>query len=151
MGVISISPIPGEALISSILTIGTSIIDRLFPDPTAAAAAKLELLKMQQAGEFKQIDADVQLAVAQMQTNTAEAQSGSAYAAGWRPSIGYICAAALGWNFIGYPVTGYVLAVMKIAYAAPPMLDTGPLLTLVLGMLGLGTMRSFEKAKGVSS
>jgi hypothetical protein len=148
---LTISAIPGEALVSSILDISTKIIERIFPDPKAAAEAKLELLKMQQSGELAQLQSDTTLAQAQIATNTAEASSGSVFAAGWRPTIGYVCALALGWNFIGYPMVGYGLAVAHIAYAAPPMLDTGPLFTLVLGMLGLGTMRSFEKTKGVSS
>ena len=61
--------------ISILLEIGSKVIDRVFPSPEAAAAAKLELLKMQQTGELAQLAAETDLAKGQLAINQAEAQS----------------------------------------------------------------------------
>ena len=80
--------------IAPILEIGKGIINRLFPDPAAAAAAQFELLKMQQNGDLAQLAADTDLAKLQIQTNIAEA-AGNWFTAGWRPCIGWVCGAGL--------------------------------------------------------
>ena len=121
-----------------------AVIDRVWPDPEKKAQAQLELLKMQQAGEFKQIEADLQLALAQSATNTAEAASGSAYAAGWRPTIGYICAAGLAYQYLARP-----LLIGLGHFDALPALDGG-LFELVFGMLGLAGLRTYEKTRKVT-
>ena len=72
--------------ISAALDIGGKLIDRLWPDPTQAAAAKLELLKMQQEG-------DLAVMVAQTDINKIEAGSSSLFVAGWRPFVGWVCGA----------------------------------------------------------
>jgi len=118
-----------------------AIFDRILPDPEKKAAAQMELLKMQQNGEFKQLESDLQLALAQSATNTAEAASGSAYAAGWRPTIGYICAAGLAYQYLARP-----LLVGLGHFDALPALD-GSLFELIFGMLGLAGMRTYEKIK----
>jgi hypothetical protein len=71
-------------LLSGLFDLGKGLIDRLFPDPAAKAAAQLELLKMQQAGDLAQLAADTDLAKLQIQTNIAEA-AGNWFTAGWRP------------------------------------------------------------------
>jgi hypothetical protein len=140
-----------EILLGPVLQTINTIIDRIIPDPKAAAEAKLEMLKMQQAGDLKQLDADLQIAVGQLKVNEAEANSKSPFAAGWRPLIGYICGASLGWNFVGYPMANWAAAAFHLGITAPPMLDTGPLMTVLMGMLGIGTLRTIEKIKGVAS
>ena len=124
--------------ISIALEIGGKVLDRIIPDPAQKAAAQIELLKMAQAGELAQID-----------VNKAEAASGSAYAAGWRPTIGYICAAALAYQYVVAPL-GMALWVLTghPAVEIPKLDDT--LWQLLAGMLGLSGLRSFEKIKGVT-
>jgi hypothetical protein len=140
-----------EMLIGPVFEVISKVIDRVVPDPKAAAEAKLEMFKMQQAGDFKELDANLQLALGQMKVNEAEAAGKSAYASGWRPTVGYIGAASLGWNFVGYPMANWAAAAFKLGITPPPMLDTGPLITIVMGMLGIGVMRTWEKGKGVAS
>jgi hypothetical protein len=150
MGANPVTSVAGSVT-SGVFGVIGKVIDRMFPDPAQAAEAKLQMLRMQQEGEFKEIDSNLQLALGQMRINEAEAASGSAYSAGWRPTVGYIGCISLGWNFIGYPIANYVIAVMKLGVSPPPMLDTGPLLTIMMGMLGIGVMRTWEKGKGVAS
>lgn len=135
--------------IGSVLDLGGKLIDRLWPDPAQRDAAKLELFKAQQAGEFKEMDQVFELAKAQVGVNAAEAGSGSVFVAGWRPAIGWVCAAALAYQYIVRPVAqfGFTLAGQQL----PPLLGIDDnLWQLMLGMLGLGGLRSYEKAKGVA-
>jgi len=126
-----------------ILGLGTSIIERLFPDPAQAAQAKLKLLELQQSGELAQM-------TAQTEINKVEASSNSVFVSGWRPFLGWICGSAFAWNFIGFPI-----AVFVSSYFGHPVTinhaDMSEMLPVLLGMLGLGGLRTYEKTKGVAS
>ena len=137
-------------LLSGLFDLGKGLIDRLFPDPAAKAAAQLELLKMQQAGDLAQLAADTDLAKLQIQTNMAEA-AGNWFTAGWRPFIGWICGVSLCYVAIIEPVARFVAQVWFAYTGAFPTIDTQLTMQVLLGMLGLGTMRSVEKIKGAES
>ena len=129
--------------VTALLDVGGKLIDKLFPDPAQRAAANYELLKLHQQGELAILAQQVDLAKTQTDTNTEEAKSSNWWVAGWRPYIGWVCGTGLGYQLLVYPIlVGFVPSVVP--------LDTGTLLTLLLGMLGLGGMRSFEKSKGVA-
>ena len=89
----------------------------------------------------------------QLEINKTEAQHGSIFVAGWRPFIGWVCGAALVWNFIIQPLLLWVAWMMPdlgIDMSTAPKLDSGELMTVLLGMLGLGGLRTYEKRLGVS-
>jgi len=132
-------------LIGPILELGKGLINRFFPDPAQAAAAQLELLKMAQTGELAQLAADTEIAKAQLAVNQAEASSGNAYASSWRPTVGYTCVAGLAYTFLLQPLLPWVAALFGANVPPLPPLDTNVLMTLLLGMLGIGGMRSFDK------
>jgi hypothetical protein len=136
--------------VSAALDIGGKLIDRLWPDPAQKDTAKLELLKMTQSGELARLTADTDLAKAQIGANMAEAQNQNLFVSGWRPAVGWVCAAGLFSQFILRP---FVLFGAGLAQRAAdfPSLDLGTLLTLLLGMLGLGTLRTMDKINGVAS
>lgn len=120
------------------------IIDRAWPDPTQKAAALLEIEKMKQAGEFKQLDADLQAMQMQADVNKVEAASEDPFVSRWRPFIGWICGSALAWHYIGRPLAGWVL--LLAGNSTPiPAVDLGDLIVILLGMLGLGGLRSYDK------
>lgn len=125
------------------------IIDKLVPDQQQKAAMQLEVIKMNQAGEFKELDNQLQRDLAQIGVNQTEAASPDLFKAGWRPSVGWICSAGLGIQFIVAPLAGWIasLAGHPISF---PALDTATLLTLLGGLLGLGTLRTTEKLKNVA-
>jgi len=129
--------------ISAALDLGTALIERIFPDPTQAANAKLELLKMQQSG-------DLATMTAQTDINKQEAASTSVFVSGWRPAIGWVCASALGYQYLFRPIITW--AAMWAGYNVPTMpgLDDN-LWQLMMGMLGMGGLRTFEKINGVAS
>jgi len=111
--------------------------------------------RLQMALEDKKIDAGI--ATGQMAINQAEATHRSLFVAGWRPAIGWICAFAMGYQFILYPFLIWIWAILQVKgwvpddLAPPPVLDTTALYTVLLGMLGIGGMRTWEKFKGVNS
>jgi hypothetical protein len=135
--------------ISAALDLGGKLIDRLIPDPAQKQAAALELLKLQQSGELAQLTADTDLAKGQLGVNQAEAANPNLFVSGWRPFIGWICGAGLGYAFLVRPIAGPLAQ----KYLGAPMdaLDMGTLGTLLFGMLGLGGMRTVEKINGVAA
>lgn len=126
-----------------------SILDKVFPDPAAAAAAKVQVMEMAQRGELAQLDADVKLATGQLDVNKAEASSTSLFVAGWRPFIGWTCGAAFAFKFIVGPAA-VVLMAMAGHPITLPVFDFTEMSTILLGMLGLGGLRTIEKVKGVA-
>lgn len=137
------------AFIAPIISIVGSIIDKVIPDKAAAERAKTEFFAQAQAHEF-------QLMLEQIKVNTAEAASTNWFVAGWRPFVGWTCGVALAYTYILLPFLqffvftfGGVTMVNKLSRL--PALDLGQLLPILVGMLGLGVMRTFEKVKDVEA
>lgn len=135
--------------ISAVLDIGGKLIDRLWPDATQRDAAKLELLKMQQTGELAQLAAETELAKGQIEVNQVEAGSSNLFVAGWRPWIGWVCGVAFSYHFVVQPMLAFILAATGHPVTLPTF-NMDALYTVLLGMLGLGSMRTFEKYKKVN-
>ena len=129
--------------ISAALDLGNTLISRIFPDPAQANAAKLELLKLQQSGDLAQM-------TAQTDINKVEASNSSIFVSGWRPAIGWVCALALAYQYLLKPLAMGILPNFGIAIAPLPGLDDN-LWQLMMGMLGIGGLRTFEKVQGVAS
>ena len=123
--------------VTALFEVGSKVLDRILPDPAQQAAAKLELLKLQQNGELAQI-------TGQMDINKVEAASSSLFVSGWRPSVGWVCSAGFAVQFIIGPLAewGAALAGHPVKF---PQMDTGTMMPLLLGMLGLGGLRTAEK------
>ena len=136
-------------VISAALDIGGKLIERLWPDPAQKQAAQLELLKLAQTGELAQLAADTELARGQLAVNQVEAAAPDFFTRGWRPFIGWICGAGLATQFMIGPLATWAGQLMG-AEIAFPTLDMGTLLTLLMGMLGLGAMRTAEKIRGAA-
>jgi len=125
-----------------------NLLDRIFPDPKAAAEAKLEVMRMAQAGELAQLDAEVKLIAGQIEVNKVEAANQSLFVAGWRPAIGWICGAAFAFKFILGPAAVVIMAMAGHPITLPEF-DFTEMSTILMGMLGLGALRTVEKVKGV--
>lgn len=122
----------------------TDIIEKVVPDTDEARRLAHEIATM--ADEYAQ-----QIALAQIEVNKAEAESGSIFKGGWRPFVGWTCGVALAYHFVGQPVIMFAVAMFGLDIPTLPEFDMGSLLTVLMGMLGLGGLRTFEKFKGVSS
>ena len=129
-------------LISPLLELGGSIINRLFPDPEKKAQAEAELLKLTQDGELKKV-------LAQLEINAKEAAHPNMFVAGWRPFCGWVGGVGLLYATIGHNVLAW-LAVAQ-GWPVPPTIDSDLLVYLLGGMLGIGGLRTVEKVKGVAS
>lgn len=128
-------------LLGPLFELGKGIIDRLFPDPAQKAAAEMELLKMTQDGDLKQI-------LGQLEINAKEAQHPSVFVAGWRPFFGWAGGAGFIYATILQPVLAWVAVIH--GWPGPPDVNIDLLWVVVTGMLGLGTLRSVEKSKGLT-
>jgi len=91
-----------------------------------------------------------ELAKGQLEVNKVEAGHRSRFVAGWRPFIGWTCGVALAWHFVAAPLLTFVFAYLGADLPKLPAFDMDALMTVLLGMLGLGGLRTFEKAKGLS-
>ena len=131
-------------IVGTLIEAGLKIIDKVIPDPAQKAAAQLEMLKLQQAGEFKQLEADLQLAQGQMDINKIEAASEDRFKSGWRPFIGWVCGTGFAVQFVFGPMATWIAALYGKVVVFPEM-DTATMMPLLFGMLGLGAYRTFEK------
>ncbi len=129
-------------IVTALLPALGTLIDRLIPDRAAAERAKAEM-------EQQLVTAANQAALAQVEVNKIEAAHSSVFVAGWRPSIGWVCAAGLAWAFVLAPIASWALVVLGVK-AELPAIHTDYLLELVLAMLGIGGLRTFEKLRGVA-
>ena len=120
------------------------VFDRVFPNPEEKAKAQLEVFEMQQRGELAIYDALSKGDVAQSAVNQAEATHSSLFVAGWRPAVGWVCAAGLFAQYLGAPLLTWVAA-NTLGWSAPARMDMSDLMVLLLGMLGLGAYRTIEK------
>lgn len=135
-------------ILGDLIQAGLKIIDKVIPDPQAKTAAQLEFMRLQQAGEFKSLELDAQARQNQTDINKEEAKNPSVFVSGWRPAMGWICGAIFCANYIGAPLLAWLSPLLDIP--PPPRLDIGEVLPVLLGMLGLGSMRSVEKIKNAS-
>lgn len=128
--------------IGSVAELAKGIIDKFWPDKTEAQKAEMAQAMVLLQGQLN-------LAQGQLDVNKAEAASSSTFVAGWRPFIGWVCGIALVYQYILRPFVeaGFALAHQPIP--ALPGLD-GNLYELLLGMLGLGAFRTYEKVRGVA-
>lgn len=123
--------------IGAVATLATDLVDRLFPDKVAQAKEREEyLLQAQQL--------DTQLAQGQAAIDQAEASNSSMFVAGWRPFIGWVCGSAFAYHFIGLPILEAGATAFGYKVVTPDF-DMSQLTTVLMGMLGLGTLRTVEK------
>ena len=120
------------------------LLDKVLPDTEAANKAKADLLSMQIKGELDAL-------LGQLEINKEEAKSASVFVSGWRPAIGWICGTALAYATILEPVLRFASLVWFDYHGSFPVIDTDLTMQVLLGMLGLGAMRSFDKFKGVAT
>lgn len=118
---------------------GLAIINKFIPDKNEAAKA---------AAEYKAalLNIQAQQAVAQTEVNKIEAGSDNVFVAGWRPFIGWTCGIAFAYHYVVQPIVLLICAMTGTSIAKPDF-DMNTLLTVLLGMLGLGGLRTYEKIR----
>ena len=87
---------------------------------------------------------------AQTEINAVEAQSSNLFVSGWRPCVGWVCASAFAWQFVGQPFFSFFYT-LATSHPAPVIaLDHDALNTVLFGLLGLVGARSWERVRGVA-
>lgn len=109
------------------------LLDKLFPDPAARAQAQIQLLQMQQSGEL-----------AQIAVNQEEAKNERIFVSGWRPFIGWVCGVAFAYHYVVEPFAMFLITCYRGACVQPEF-NMQELTTVLMGMLGLGSLRTVEK------
>lgn len=121
----------------------TGLLDKFIEDKDQKAVLAHEIATMAERHAQER-------AMAQTEVNRAEAQHRNIWVAGWRPFIGWVCGVALAWHFVLAPVVLFVASWLDVSLPPLPAFDMDSLMTVLLGMLGLGGLRSYEKAKGLT-
>lgn len=121
----------------------TGLLDKFIPDAAEKARLAHEIATMAEKQAHE-------LALAQIEVNKAEAASSSVFKGGWRPFIGWVCGTAFAYHFVLQPLLVFIIAVYGLQIPELPEFDMASLMTVLGGMLGLGGLRTFEKAKGVA-
>tara|TARA_B100000530_G_scaffold259794_1_gene173070 strand:- start:3689 stop:4096 length:408 start_codon:yes stop_codon:yes gene_type:complete len=120
----------------------TGLLDKFIEDKDQKSALAHEIATMSERHAQE-------LAKSQLEVNKVEAASNSLFVAGWRPAVGWVCVLGMASNFIVIPMTNFALAVMESPITIP-LIETSTMMPVLMGMLGLGAMRSVEKVQKVS-
>ena len=131
------------SIITSLIGPVSGILDKVIEDKDQKAKLAHELATM--ADNHAQ-----QALLAQLEINKAEAASGSVFKGGWRPFVGWVCGIALLYHFILSPLILFGVTMIGINIPPIPEFDMGSLMTVLMGMLGLGGLRTYEKQKGLT-
>lgn len=100
--------------------------------------------------EKQQLAAAVMVIQGQMDINKQEAASPSVFVSGWRPFIGWVCGTACAWNWLGLSIAKFIAETFFGKHIALNPADISEMLPVLMGMLGLGGLRTVEKIKGVA-
>lgn len=122
--------------LGSVANLAKTVVEKIWPDKTEPEKAELA--------------AALAIVQGQMETNKAEAASSSVFVSGWRPFIGWVCGMACAWNWIGLPMAKAALDLAGQTLSLAPA-NLTEMMPVLMGMLGLGGLRTFEKINKVAA
>ena len=126
------------AIVDSVIGVAGKVLDKFVEDKDLKAKLQHEMnMQLHNAN------------LAQVEINKTEAAHRSIFVAGWRPACGWICSIALLYHFVIQPIIVFILSAAGYSYDLPSF-DMSSLMTVLMGMLGLGGLRSFEKSKDLT-
>jgi len=118
----------------------SSLLDKAIPDKDLREKLAHDIATMAERHTHEQIQA-------QLEINKAEAAHQNMFVAGWRPACGWVCVLGMAGNFLVIPMANMTLELLDTGVVVP-MIDLSTMLPVLMGMLGLGGLRTFEKVKG---
>lgn len=138
MDVLGLGKAAGDAIASPITAIG-NVFDKLCTSDDERMAAEAVMTKIRQRPDVLQIE-----------VNKLEAQHRSIFVAGWRPFVGWVCGAALAWRFLGHELVSWGCTMWAPDVVPPVLSGSGDLITVLLAILGMSGLRTYEKREGIS-
>jgi Holin of 3TMs, for gene-transfer release len=122
--------------VTGVLDLANTVVKTIWPDKSAQ--------------EQQQLAGAIAMVQGQLEINKAEAVSPSVFVAGWRPFIGWVCGTACAWNWIGLSLAKFIAITWFAKTINLNPADVSEMMPVLMGMLGLGGLRTYEKVKGVS-
>lgn len=138
-------------IISNLFEVGESLINRIWPDPHKRAEELRKLEQMKQNGQLEELRQHVKLMTAQIDVNRESAKHKSLFVAGARPAAIWAGVFSLTWAGIFHPLLTWVWAFAQMEGAPPPLIESAALGTIVTGLLGVSTMRSYDKKQNTQT
>lgn len=128
------------SMITSLIEPVTVLLDKYIPDKDLKEKLAHEIATMAERHSHEQVKA-------QLEINKTEAAHKNLFVAGWRPACGWICVFGMAGNFLIIPIANMTLELLETGVSIP-MIDLSTMLPVLMGMLGLGGLRTFEKVNG---
>lgn len=122
--------------LGSVANLATTVIDKIWPNKTEQEKAELA--------------AAITIVQGQLDINKIEAANTNVFVSGWRPFIGWVCGTACAWNWVGLPIAKLIASFFGLTITLAPA-DLAEMFPVLIGMLGLGGYRTFEKTRGVAA
>ena len=144
-------------IIGDLIKGAESLISEAITDKDKKNELNAQLKRLQLETENRLLEREHDAKIAQIEVNKEEAKSKSLFVAGWRPAVGWTCCFAMVFNFIIQPLILWILPILSVWYpeaakiTPPPALSLGEMLPILMGMLGLGAYRTYEKKNGVNN
>ena len=129
--------------ISNVANLADTVIKRVWPDATEIEKAKIMKVTQEMESEYK-------LLLGQIDINKIEASSSSLFVAGWRPLVGWTCGFALAYSSILEPIARFIATVIFAYTGVFPMIDTNITMQVLMALLGVAGLRSYEKKNGLT-
>ena len=130
-------------MIAALIPAVSGILDKFVPDADTKNKLAHEIATMSEKHAQEAL-------LAQLEINKAEAASGSLFKGGWRPAVGWVCAIAFAYHFILKDLIIFGATFAGLELPEMPEFDMGTLLTVLGGMLGIGSLRTYEKKSGLT-
>lgn len=143
--------------ISSLFSLGKAALERIWPNPKERDEHLRKLEEIRERGDQAELGAYVKVITAQLKINAIEAAHPSLFVSGWRPFIGWAGGASMVFSGLVHPFLCWLITLLKAfdlipkEVEPPPLIESGVLVSIVTGMLGVGAMRSHDKSKGVDT
>ena len=122
--------------LGAVTDLASTVINKIWPDKSEA--------------EKQQLAAAVMVVQGQLDINKVEAANPSVFVSGWRPFVGWVCGSACAWNWIGLPIVKLALLIWGHPIDLAPA-NLTEMMPVLLGLLGLGGLRTLEKINGVAA
>lgn len=136
--------------LTAALDVGKTLIEKIWPDPQKQAEEKRKLEELHQKGDLAGLQANTQLMLAQIKVNEVSAKHPSIFVSGARPAAIWAGVFSMVWSGIFHPLLTWVWAFAEMTGTPPPLIESAALGAIVTGLLGIGSMRSYDKNNGNS-